>query len=78
MTQNIIYSNVERLNEIGKSFNTKGFFDDMEYEDNYSYKGSKKKAYKENDKKLQIQQARKNAQAERDRAIKEFTSSQEN
>lgn len=63
---------------MGKSFNKKGFFDDMEYEDNYSYKGSKKKAYKENDKKLQIQQARKNAQAERDRAIKEFTSSQEN
>lgn len=78
MTQNIIYSNVERLNEMGKSFNKKGFFDDMEYEDNYSYKGSKKKSYKENDKKLQIQQARKNAQAERDRAIKEFTSSQEN
>jgi hypothetical protein len=78
VTQNIIYSNVERLNEMGKSFNKKGFFDDMEYEDNYSYKGSKKKSYKENDKKLQIQQARKNAQAERDRAIKEFTSSQEN
>ena len=78
MTQNIIYSNVERLNEMGKSFNKKGFFDDMEYEDNYSYKGSKKKSYKENDKKLQIQQARKNAQEERDRAIKEFTSSQEN
>ena len=78
MTQNIIYSNVERLNEMGKSFNKKGFFDDMEYEDNYSYKGSKKKSYKENDKKLQIQQARKNAQAERDRAINESTSSQEN
>lgn len=63
---------------MGKSFNSKGFFDDMDYEENYSYRGSKKKSNRKNDKKLEIQQARKNAQAERDRAIKEFTSSIEN
>lgn len=65
---------------MGKSFSSKGFFDDMDYEENYSYRGSKKKSKsnRKNDKKLEIQQARKNAQAERDRAIKEFTSSIEN
>ena len=63
---------------MGKSFNSKGFFDDMDYEENYSYRGSKKKSKNKNDKKLEIQQARKNAQAERDRAIKQFTSGLEN
>lgn len=63
---------------MGKSFNSKGFFDDMEFEDGYSYKGSKKKSKNKNDKKLEIQRARKNAQAERDRAIKEFSGSLEN
>lgn len=66
---------------MGKSFNRRDFYDegfDMEYEDGYSYKGHKKKSNRKNDKKLEIQQARKKAQAERDRAIRQYTGNPEN
>lgn len=57
---------------MGKSFRNKDFYDtfeDMEYED-ISY--SKSHRNKKNDKKMEIQRARKKAQAERDKAIAEF------
>lgn len=57
---------------MGKSFRDKNFydtFDDMEEED-ILY--SKSYRNKKNDKKMEIQRARKKAQAERDKAIAEF------
>lgn len=57
---------------MGKSFRDKNFydtFDDMEDED-ILY--SKSYRNKKNDKKMEIQRARKKAQAERDKAIAEF------
>lgn len=59
---------------MGKSFSKRDFYDDMdfEYEDGYSHKGGKKKTHKKDDKRFEIQQARKKAQAERDKANKQF------
>lgn len=60
---------------MGKSFKKNvDFYDDYEEMDTrrghgHSYKKSKPRV---DDKKLEIQRARKNAQAERDRASKEF------
>lgn len=57
---------------MGKSFKYEGFYDeeyDFEQEDNRSYRNFSKK---KNDKKREIQQARKKAQAERDKAIAEY------
>jgi len=63
---------------MGKSFKNNGFYDDYDYEyEDRGYRGSNKKSNRKNDKKMEIQQARKKAQAERDRAIKEFTGSLE-
>lgn len=58
---------------MGKSFKYEGFYDedfDFEVEDNRSYRNFNKK---KNDKKREIQQARKKAQAERDKAIAELS-----
>lgn len=58
---------------MGKSFKYEGFYDedfDFEMEDNRSYRNFSKK---KNDKKREIQQARKKAQAERDKAIAELS-----
>ena len=58
---------------MGKSFKYEGFYDedfDFEVEDNRSYRNFNKK---KNDKKREIQQARKKAQAERDKAIDELS-----
>ena len=61
---------------MGKSFRNRDFFEDMdnmEYE-NHS-RNYKKSKNRKNDKKMAIQQARKKAQAERDRAIAEYAES---
>ena len=58
---------------MGKSFKYEVFYDDeldFEMEDNRSYRNFSKK---KNDKKREIQQARKKAQAERDKAIAELS-----
>ena len=58
---------------MGKSFKYEGFYDedfDFEVEDNRSYRNFNKK---KNDKKREIQQARKKALAERDKAIAELS-----
>lgn len=63
---------------MGKSFKNNDFYDDYDYDyEDKGYRGSNKKSDRKNDKKMQIQQARKKAQAERDRAIKAFTDSSE-
>ena len=60
---------------MGKSFNNKGFFDDYDYEVDSPVLS--KKPNKKNDKKYEIQQARKKAQAERDKAISELLDSED-
>lgn len=64
---------------MGKSFNNKGFYEDFDYgyDDNSSYRGGKIKPNKNNDKKIEIQKARKKAQAERDKAILELNSEED-
>lgn len=64
---------------MGKSFNNKGFFEDFDYgyEDNLTYRGNTNKPNKKNDKKIEIQKARKKAQAERDKAILELNSEED-
>lgn len=62
---------------MGKSFRQKGFFDDYDYEYEDQFDGGRQ-AYKkpkkhQNDKKLEIQKARKKAQAERDKAVAEYS-----
>ena len=61
---------------MGKSFNNKGFYEDFDYgyDDNSSYRGDNHKPNKKNDKKMEIQKARKKAQAERDKALAELNS----
>lgn len=58
---------------MGKSFKKNfDFYDDYEEMDTKKGHGYKKSKPRVDDKKLEIQRARKNAQAERDRASKEF------
>ena len=57
---------------MGKSFKYESLYDDFDFEqeDNQSYRNFNKK---KNDKKREIQQARRKAQAERDKAIAELS-----
>lgn len=58
---------------MGKSFKKNvDFYDDFEEMDYKKGHGYKKSKHRVDDKQLEIQRARKNAQAERDRASKEF------
>lgn len=56
---------------MGKSFRSRDTYEDMDYMEDFSeYKRSRGK---KDDKKFEIQKARKKAQAERDRAMSELS-----